>query len=104
MISVNNGALPYFGLPQSGTNTNQHQFQASYSPGWDFVPAFARYLFDKQGATLQGNIQNTHAYQMSPVSDPEKLLLLQTAFRLAAGDQSVYSDAFQQVDSASFLL
>jgi hypothetical protein len=86
--------LPYFGVPTQGTHTNSRQYQGSYAPGFDLVftgtlrtRAFLeRWLFDKQTAMFQGTIQNQEAFQLQPVSNPDKLLLMQTAFQLATGN------------------
>lgn len=76
--------LPYFGVPTQSAHTNARQYSASYLPGWDFVSSVHRYLFDKQGATLAGQIQNQATFQLSPVSNPDKLFIMQAAYQVAA--------------------
>jgi hypothetical protein len=88
--------LPYFGVPTQGTHTNSRQFQGGYTPGWDLLftgtlgtKAFLeRYLFDKQSATFQGTIQNQEAFQLQPVSNPDKLFLMQAAYKQVTGNLS----------------
>lgn len=85
-------AIPYFGTPSQGTNLNQRQIQASYTPGWDLLSSggfFGTYLFDKQSALLQGQVQNQQSIQLNPITDPDKLLYMQYAYRTALGDQTL---------------
>ncbi len=85
--------LPFFGLPTQGSETNTRMLSTSYTPGWDFISGggvyLGRYLFDKQNATLQGQVTNAEAFQLQPTFDPDKLLLLKVAFRMAAGDRTL---------------
>lgn len=81
--------LPYFATPNQGTHQNARTIQATWTPGWDFITTtgvFAgNYLFDKQTAALQGTNQNQVTYQMSPLSDPDKLTLINAALHEATG-------------------
>jgi hypothetical protein len=92
------GSIPYFATPTQGTQQNSRQFQASYTPGWDFITAspgmgfFGRWLFDKQMAGFQGQATNQQTFQLQPLIDPDKLFYLQTAMRIAVGDSSVLFD------------
>ena len=90
MMAASPQSMPYFAVPQSGSNTNQRQLQASYTPGWDFISGasalFGRYLFDKQSAQIGGSFQNSQAFQLQPMTDPDKLLLMQYAYRKAVGN------------------
>jgi hypothetical protein len=89
MISANPGALPFFGVPGTSTDTNTRQINASYSLGWDFISSagvfLGRYLVDKQSTILGGQMMNAQAFQLAPLSDPDKLTLIQIALRIAAG-------------------
>jgi hypothetical protein len=85
--------IPYFATTTQGTNQQTRQYTASYMGGWDLISAaggfFGRYLFDKQMATLQGQLSNQQSFQLSPIDDPDKLQYLQFAFRKAAGDPTI---------------
>jgi hypothetical protein len=92
VLGANPGTLPFFGIPQSGSETNMRMLSTSWTPGWDFIESgtyIGRYLFDKQTANLQGQVANTQAFQLLPVYDPDKLLLIQIALRMALGDQTL---------------
>ena len=73
MISSNPAATPYFSYPTQGTTANTLTAQASYTPGWDWVSAVGRYLFDKQAATLQGTNADAQTFQVTPVANPDNL-------------------------------
>jgi hypothetical protein len=89
MISADPAGLPFFGLPTQSTDTNTRQMNAAYTPGWDFITNSARvfgYLFDKQQSTIGGQMMNAEAFQLQPLSDPDKLTLIQIALRIATGE------------------
>ena len=82
--------LPYFGVPTQGTHTNVRQFTAGYTPMWDYLttgmkPFSGHYFFDKQAAPLTGGVQNQESFQLQPISNPDRLMLLQAAFHRATG-------------------
>lgn len=83
--------LPYFGIPTQGTHTNARQYTGGYTPSWDLVgiatnPFRGRYFFDKQSSPLSGSVQNSEAFQLQPVSNPDKLALIQAIFQKEAGN------------------
>jgi hypothetical protein len=84
--------LPYFGMPTQATHTNSRQIGANYTPMWDLIdtggllnPFIGRYFFDRQGAALQGGVNNAESFQLQPVTNPDRLLLMRAAFQRAAG-------------------
>jgi hypothetical protein len=92
-LSIDNpAALPFFDGPTQGTAQVQRNFQASYTAGWDllaFSASFAgRYLFDKQAAMLQGSQLNNLSWQLTPTDNPDKLILMQCAYRRATGQST----------------
>jgi len=93
VLASDSSAVPFFAVPQSGTNTNTRQLQAGYTPGWDLITGASqfvgRYVFDKQTAAISGQISNAQAFQLQPVYDPDKLLLMQIAYRKALGDPTL---------------
>jgi hypothetical protein len=87
------GSLPFFCLPTQGSNVNTLQLNASYSPEWDLITStsavnsfIGNWLFDKQTAGFGGQISNAQSFQLQPVTDPDKLALIQIALRLTAGE------------------
>lgn len=78
-------AIPYFGIPQQGTNGNTRNVSANYAGAWDFLPALGRYLFDKQSSMISGSNQWQESFQVQPLSDPDKMYLLHVAFQKAGG-------------------
>jgi hypothetical protein len=93
-------ALPYFGLPQSGSSANTRTVSANYSPGWDFITGAGKYLglwvFDKQTAQLQGMNANADTFQVQPETNPDKLLLMQSAFHRALGIDDQYASTLMK--------
>ncbi len=81
---ANPNTLPYFGVPAQGTHTNSRQLQASYTPEWD-LNAARIWLFDKQFGAFAGQVQNQESLQLQPVTNPDKLLLMQIAYWQAIG-------------------
>jgi hypothetical protein len=83
MLAAKPSAIPYFGLVQQGTSANTRTVSANYMPGWDMITAsgyfLGRTVFDKQTAQFQGQFANADTFQMAPISDPDKLLLIQAA-------------------------
>jgi hypothetical protein len=84
--------LPYFGVPAQAVHVNARAFTAGYTPMWDLINTgsllqgfMGRYFFDRQGASLQGQVANQEAFQLQPVSNPNRLLLMQAAFQRASG-------------------
>lgn len=65
LLNANPAAMPYFGIPQQGTNANTRNIQATYTPSWDFLITpiastgkfLERYIFDKQSAGISGRYQ-----------------------------------------------
>jgi hypothetical protein len=81
------GSLPFFGIPAQSSDTNTRTFSAGYTPNWDLISGL--FVFDKQSATFQGQLANAEAFQLQPVFDPDKLMLMQIAFRMATGDTTL---------------
>jgi hypothetical protein len=74
--------MPFFGLPAQGTETNTRLIQGSFTPTFENVPALEHlYAF-----TVQGSAQNATAFQLQPLTNPERLTLIQIALRWAMGD------------------
>ena len=93
MLDANPAAMPYFGIPQQGTNSNTRNIQATYTPGWDFLitpismtkKILERYIFDKQTAAVQGQYQNQESFQVAPLNDPDKMVLIYAAIMRVLG-------------------
>lgn len=75
----NPNSLPYFGVPAQGTHTNSRQLQATYMLGLD-LNAASHWLLDKQTAAFGGQVQNQESFQLQPVTNPDKILLMQIAY------------------------
>lgn len=90
----NPATLPYFDVPAVGTAQLQRTVQASYTPGWDFITSgtyIGRYLFDKQQAGLNASNTAQEAWQLTPLNNPDRLFLMQSAFRRATRTEDSYS-------------
>jgi hypothetical protein len=89
MMYDNPGSIPYFSLPNQGTNQNQRTLSATYTPGWDFITAkgayIARWLFDKNTAAFAGTAMNAETWQTLPTNNPDKINLLKVAYSLTLG-------------------
>jgi hypothetical protein len=86
-------SLPSFDVPALGTAQIQRTVGMSYQPGWDFITqgVFAgRYLFDKQQAMLNGQQANQDAWQLAPLNNPDRIYLMQCAYRRVIGNEDVY--------------
>ena len=93
LLASKPGAMPYYLLPSQGTEQIARTIQATYTPGWDFITSgvyIGRYLFDKQTAALQGTNQNQETWQNLPISDPDKLLFMQSAYHSVLGIDDPY--------------
>ena len=97
-------ALPFFSLPQQGTNTTQLSLTIGYTPTFDLITSAGRYLgsylFDKQGASISGADTNIQAWTSNPTVVPDRLLLMQYAYENAFGaiEQSHYDDLVNVLD------
>ena len=81
-------ALPYFGLPAQGSTANTRALTATYTPTWDFTTVgstVARWILDHQSAAFGGSNSDAQTLQVTPITDPDKLVLLWEVFHLAAG-------------------
>lgn len=94
LLAAKPDAMPYYLLPSQGTEQIARTLQVQYTPGWDFITSMSKFagqwLFDKQGAQIQGTNQNQQTWQMFPVSDPDKLILMRSALRKATGFEDQY--------------
>jgi hypothetical protein len=85
-------ALPYFTDPATQSTTLQRTGQANYQLGWDLVlsPAqlLGRYLFDKQSSQIQGSQSTSLQWQGKTTDNPDKLLLMQEAYRTVLGQNN----------------
>ncbi|HEY7312924.1 MAG TPA: hypothetical protein VH643_26405 [Gemmataceae bacterium] len=99
MLAADPSALPSFATMIQGQDQLARTAQITYTPNWDLITAagsfFGRYILDKQSAALSGTKQNQESIQVSPTSDPDKLLLLQAAFHRALGIDDPYQVALQ---------
>jgi hypothetical protein len=88
---VNPTAMPYLDLPGQGTAQIQATAQATYTPGWDFISSagvyLGRYLFDKQTAAVQGQYACQETWQIVPNNNPDRMYLMQCAYRRATGTE-----------------
>lgn len=88
--------LPYFGTPNQGTHLNARQLQANWTPSLTLIGGSWR--FDKQSFGLTAQNQDQESFQLLPISDPDKLSLMQAAYheRLgnATGDQTYLLSRF----------
>jgi hypothetical protein len=85
-LTLNNpDALPYFDAPAAATAQIQRSVQGSYSPGWDFITGMSalagRWFLDKHQATVTGQQLSQEAWQMATLSDPDRLYLMQAAYK-----------------------
>lgn len=93
--------LPYFGVPTQATHTNSRQLSAGYTGETD-LDAAKHWLFDKQTVPISGYDQNQEAIQVQPVTNPDKLLLMRFAYRMAMqipsdpGNKETLKDFFDQ--------
>jgi hypothetical protein len=89
MMHANPGTIPYFSLPNQGTNQNQRTLSATYTPGWDFISAkgvfIARWLFDKNTGAFAGTAMNGETWQTQPTNNPDKINLLKIAYYQTMG-------------------
>jgi hypothetical protein len=99
MLAADPAALPSFATMIQGQDQIARTAQITYTPNLELITAagyyFGRYILDKQSAALQGTKQNQESIQVSPTSDPDKLLLLQSAFHRALGIDDPYQGALQ---------
>jgi hypothetical protein len=111
----NPAAIPYFGVPSQGTSTNTRLIQGNYTANWDLVfttlsmaKFLERYFFDKQSGAITGSNQNQEAFQVTPLRNPDNILLVQFAFQVANNkvlDPSFgyyFSKFFDSYDSFGF--
>ena len=84
----NPATLPYFDGPALGTAQVQCSVQANYIPGVDLLTTgtkMGKYYFDKQGGLLGGSYVGQEAWQIAPLVDPDRLYLMQCAYRYVLG-------------------
>jgi hypothetical protein len=86
-------ALPYFGISTQATSANARLISAGYTPTLSFITAagafFDRWLFSGQTIPVSAAAQNQGSIQITPILDPDKLVLLGGAFHVLGGFQTL---------------
>jgi hypothetical protein len=77
-------SLPYFDMPSSGTMQLQGSVSGNYTPTW-MLTAIGTYLLNTQAASIMPTLLEQGAWQMSPVADPDRLFLMNCAYRTVTG-------------------
>jgi hypothetical protein len=88
MAAADPYAIPYFGIANQGTTTNQRALSAGYTAQFSSSvgSTLLHYFFlAQQSVPLTANDQSTQTFQTNPVQNPDNLVLLQAAFHVAVG-------------------
>lgn len=99
MLSDQPAALPYFSLPDTGTNSVQLSLSMNYTLNADLLAStstMARYLgayvFDKQSLGITGGDTNIEQWTTKPTRDPDQLILMSYAYDSLFGRLDVEHD------------
>jgi hypothetical protein len=82
--------MPYFNMPASGTAQIQQQLSVIYTPQWAVSTAansfaFGKMIFNQQSAAFNPQQIDQESWQLSPVADPDRLILMHCAYLRAVG-------------------
>ncbi len=90
----NPSEMPYFDVPANGTAQVQMSLSVTATPQWALATALkgAPFLFTQQAATFNPEQIDNESWQVTPMADPDRLVLMHCAYLRATGHATERSE------------
>jgi hypothetical protein len=89
--------MPYFDVPAVATAQIQRSLSATATPQWGLISnagafAIGRFLFNQQQVAVNPQQLDQESWQITPMADPDRLVLMHCAFLKAIGAETEASE------------